>query len=101
MNQAASCPDACEDFGVKTRQFPVGACLLQDEGQRPRILAAVHVENGYAVLAGRQIIQDKYRAVFRLTRRPKYSAQKFSACERFRAIGGQQKGRPNRCFCAR
>jgi hypothetical protein len=55
-------------------------------------LAAVHVENGYAVLAGRQIIQDKHRAIFGLARRPENPAQKFSARQRFRAIGVSKKG---------
>ena len=64
------------------------------------ILTAVYIERGYAVIAGRQIGQDKFRAILRLTRLPKYSAQKFSACERFRAFSRQQKGWPNRCFCA-
>ena len=86
-------------FREKTGQFPVSACLLQDESQRPRILTAVYIERGYAVIAGRQIGQDKFRAILRLTRLPKYSAQKFSACERFRAFSRQQKGWPNRCFC--
>src|SRR5216683_7016218 len=85
--------------GEKTRQLPVRACLLQDQGQRHGSLAAVHVENGDAVFAGRKIRQDKYRAVLRLTRLTKYPTQKFGACERFWAIGGQQERRPNRDLC--
>ncbi len=85
--------------GEKARQLPVRACLLQDQGQRHGSLAAVHVENGDAVFAGRKIRQDKYRAVLRLTRLTKYPTQKFGACERFWAIGGQQERRPNRDLC--
>ena len=87
-------------FWEKTSQLPVGAHLLQHQRQRHGALAAVHVDNSYAVLAGRQIRQDKHRAILGLSRRPKYTAQKFGASQRRRAIGGQQKGRPHRCLSA-
>lgn len=62
---AVVAPELC-GFDVKTADLPVRAHLLQDQRNRVRSLGRRRVQNNNAVLAGRQTVDGKSRAVFGL-----------------------------------
>jgi hypothetical protein len=87
-------------LGVKTRQFPVVAFLLQNESQRDGILATGNIQNRDRVFARRQIIQHKYGAVLGLAGGSENATEEFSPGKRLGPFRGQQERRADRGFGA-
>ena len=73
-------------LGEEAAKLPVGALLLQDEGDGRRLLRR-HIQGNNAIIPGRQIRNHELCAVGGLALRAENPAQKFGAFQRLGAFG--------------